>query len=276
MTSRLGILAAAFVVGPWSALAAQNTQQNAVRPAAGDRARATTTRVANTRTNLGTTMVEAAERGDVATVKSLLAQGADATVARGDGMTALHWAADRGDAMMATALLRAGAKLDAKTNVGGYTPLHVASKSGSAAVVKALLDGGADVATITGTGATALHLAAASGSAAAVDALLKHKANPNAPETAWGQTPLMFAAENNRADVIRVLVKAGANPSVRTRSVNLNEELARQQAAAKKRNEVLLASLPEPPLGILSFISRINSISADWLCSNSRSLSAIS
>ena len=246
MTSRLGILAAAFVVGPWSVLAAQNTQQNAVRPAAGDRARSTTTRIANTRTNLGTAMVEAAERGDVATVKSLLAQGADATVARGDGMTALHWAADRGDAVMATALLRAGAKLDAKTNVGGYTPLHVASKSGSAAVVKALLDGGADVGTITGTGATALHLAAASGSAAAVEALLKHKANPNAPETAWGQTPLMFAAENNRADVIRALVKAGANPSVRTRSVNLNEELARQQAAAKKRNEVLLASLPEP------------------------------
>ncbi|MBL0170892.1 MAG: ankyrin repeat domain-containing protein [Gemmatimonadaceae bacterium] len=245
MTSRLGILAAALVVGPWSVLAAQNTPQNAPRPATGDRARSTTTRVANTRTNLGTAMVEAAERGDLATVKSLLAQGADATVARGDGMTALHWAADRGDAAMATALLRAGAKLDAKTNVGGYTPLHVASKSGRGAVVKALLEGGADAGTITGTGATALHLAAASGSAEAVDALLKHKANPNAQETAWGQTPLMFAAENNRADAIRVLVKAGADPSVKTRSVNLNEELARTQAAAKKRNEVLLASLPE-------------------------------
>ena len=244
MTSRLGILAAALAVGPWNVLAAQNTQ-NAPRPATGDRARSTTTRVANTRTNLGAAMVEAAERGDLASVKSLLAQGADATVARGDGMTALHWAADRGDAVMAAALLRAGAKLDAKTNVGSYTPLHVASKSGRGAVVTVLLDGGADAGTVTGTGATALHLAAASGSAEAVDALIKHKANPNAQESAWGQTPLMFAAENNRADAIRLLVKAGADPSVKTRSVNLNEELARQQAAAKKRNEALLAALPE-------------------------------
>ena len=249
MSSRIGILAASLVLGPWGVLAAQSAQQNAPqsapRPNAGDRSRSTTARVANTRLNLGMAAVEAAQRGDLATVKSLLAQGADVTVARGDGMTALHWAADRGDVAMANALLRAGAKTDAKTNVGGYTPLHVASKAGAASVVKTLLDQGADARTMTGTGASALHLAASSGSADAVDALLKHKADPNVRETAWGQTPLMFAATQNRADVIRVLVKAGANPSVQSHSVNLSEELARQQAAAKKRNEVLLAALPE-------------------------------
>jgi ankyrin repeat protein len=245
MRSRLGKLTAMLVVGPWSVLAAQNTQQSGQRPAAGDRARSTTTTVANTRKNLGSALVQAAERGDAASVKSLLAQGADVTVAQGDGMTALHWAADRGDVAMAAALVRAGAKLDAKTSIGGYTPLHVASKAGQAGVVKMLLDDGADARTMTGTGATALHLAAASGSADAVSQLLSHKADPNAVETAWGQTPLMFAATNNRADVIRVLAKAGANPSTKTRSVNLSDELARQQAAARKRNEALIAALPE-------------------------------
>ncbi len=241
--SRLGVLAAALVVGPWSVVSAQNTQ-NAPRPAA-DRAKTTTAPVSDTRKNLGASLVQAAERGDLATVKSLVAQGADVTVARGDGMTALHWAADRGDAAMASLLLKGGAKLDAKTNAGGYTPLHVAGKAGSAAVLKVLLDAGADVRTMTGTGATALHLAALAGNADAVEALLQHKADPNARETAWGQTPLMFAATANRADAIRVLAKAGADPTVQTRSVNLSEELARQQAATRRRNEVLLAALPE-------------------------------
>ncbi len=246
MSSRRGILTAALLVAPWSLLAAQqNNGANVQRGAASDRARTTTARVANTRTNLGASLIDVAERGDLAAVKSLLAQGADVTVARGDGMTALHWAAERGDAAMAAALLKAGAKMDAKTSVGGYTPLHVASKSGGAAVVKTLLDAGADSRTMTSTGASALHLAAASGSADAVDQLIKHKADVNARETSWGQTPLMFAATENRADAIRVLMKAGADATVRTRSMDLTEELSRQQAAAKKRNEVLFAALPE-------------------------------
>ena len=240
MTSRWGVLATALVLAPWSAAAAQ-TNQNA----AGDRAKSTTARISSTKKNLGTAVVEAAARGDLAAVKSMIAQGADVTVSPGDGMTALHWAADRGDAAMAAALLRAGAKLDAKTSVNGYTPLHVASRSGSAAVVKALLDAGADARTMTGTGATAMHLAAASGNAESVSALIAKKGDVNARETAWGQTPLMFAATENRADVIKVLVKAGADPKVATRSMDLTEELARQQAAAKRRNEVLMEALPE-------------------------------
>lgn len=234
MTSRWGVLATALVLAPWSAAAAQTDHH---RP--GDRAKSTTARISSTKKNLGTAVVEAAARGDLAAVKSMIAQGADVTVSPGDGMTALHWAADRGDAAMAAALLRAGAKLDAKTSVNGYTPLHVASRSGSAAVVKALLDAGANARTMTGTGATAMHLAAASGNAESVSALIAKKGDVNARETAWGQTPLMFAATENRADVIKVLVKAGADPKVATRSMDLTEELARQQAAAKRRNEDL-------------------------------------
>lgn len=187
---------------------------------------------------------EAASRGDLTTVRALIAAKADVNAAQGDGMTALHWAAERGDAAMAQLLLKAGAKVTPVTRNGGYTPLHIAARAGSGAVVQALLAAGADPSRMTATGATALHLAAQAGDVAAVQALLARKADPNARETAWGQTPLMFAASANRPAAITALLKAGADPSIKTNTQNLTEELARQQAAARKRNEVLFSYLP--------------------------------
>src|SRR5215212_9547072 len=112
----------------------------------------------------------AAMKGDLAAVKKLIAQGNDVNVAEGDGMTALHWAAEHGDSAMADALLKAHANVKAATRIGSYTPLHIASKAGSAAVVRALLKAGADAKAVTTSGATALHFAASSGSADAVTA----------------------------------------------------------------------------------------------------------
>src|SRR5215218_6411448 len=62
-------------------------------------------------------VAEAASRGDLATVRKLIAQNADVNVPQGDGMTALHWAADRGDAALTEALLRAHANVKAVTRV---------------------------------------------------------------------------------------------------------------------------------------------------------------
>ena len=101
-------------------------------------------------------------RADRDGVRTLLKQGADVGAAQGDGMTALHWAAERGDAALADMLLYAGANVAAVTRVGQYTPLHLASKAGSVPVVQALLKAGASpAAKTTNTGVTALHLAAA-------------------------------------------------------------------------------------------------------------------
>ena len=189
-------------------------------------------------------VADAAERGDLNQVKALIKQGADVNVAQGDGMTPLHWAAEHGDAAMTEALLKAHAKVAAATRIGNYTPLHLASRGGYAAVVSDLLNAGADANAATLSGATPLHLAAAAGSADAVKALLAHHANPNAKENDWGQTPLIFAAEYNRADAIRALIQGGADPTVHTSAVNLTEQAARDQAAARRRNEVLLSYLP--------------------------------
>lgn len=190
-------------------------------------------------------VANAAMQGDTAALRKLVAGGANVNVAQGDGMTALHWAAERGDVSMANLLIKARANLKAATRNGGYTPLHVASKDGNAAVVRALIRAGSDVNVMTATGATALHLAAASGSADAVTALLDKGADVNAKESEWGQTPLLFAAEYDRADVIRVLLKRGADANAHTTNVSLNDEAARDQAAQKKRNEVLVSFMPQ-------------------------------
>jgi uncharacterized protein len=184
-------------------------------------------------------VADAAMRRDVATVRRLIQQGAKVNEPQGDGMTALHWAAEHGDAAMTQLLLRAGAKVTPVTRIGSYTPLHLASKAGSAAVVQALVKAGSDVKAVTTSGVTALHLASAAGSVDAVTALLDRGADINARESEWGQTPLIFAAAADRPAVIRVLLKRGADASATTRVVNLVEAAAQEQAATRRRNDVL-------------------------------------
>ena len=190
-------------------------------------------------------IADAAMRGDVATVRSLIARRADVNAAQGDGMTALHWAADRGDSALTAELLRAKADVKPRTRIGAYTPLHIAARTGNRAVVRALLAAGGDVKATTTSGATPLHLAAASGNPDVVKALLAKGADPNVRESSWGQTPLIFAAEYGRAAAVQALLKAGADPSIHTRVANLTDDAAREQAAEKKRKAVLISF--EPP-----------------------------
>jgi ankyrin repeat protein len=190
-------------------------------------------------------VAEAAMKSDLAAVRKLIAQGADVNEPQGDGMTALHWAAEHGDSAMASALLKARANVKAVTRIGSYTPLHIAGKAGSAPVVRELLKAGADVNAVTTNGAAPLHFAAQSGDPDAVGAMLDKGANANARETEWGQTPLVFAAEYDRPAAIKVLLKRGADPSIHTTVMNLTEETAREQAATRKRNEVLISFMPK-------------------------------
>ena len=58
---------------------------------------------------LDSRVADAAMHQDAAAVRALLRQGADVNGAQGDGMTALHWAAERGDQELTALLLSAGA-----------------------------------------------------------------------------------------------------------------------------------------------------------------------
>ena len=170
----------------------------------------------------GVPVVDAAMRGDRDAVRRMLKDGADVNSAEGDGMTALHWAAMKGDVPLAEMLLYAGANVKATTRLGGYTPMLLAAKAGDSRMIAALAKAGADLNATTATGVTAVMLAAASGSAEAVSALAERGADVNAKEQSMQQTALMFAAASNRVDAIAALLKHGAEIDTTTKVVDLS------------------------------------------------------
>jgi uncharacterized protein len=185
-------------------------------------------------------LADAAMKGDKAAVKQLLKDGADIGVPQGDGMTALHWAAERGDAELAQMLLVAGANAQAVTRIGLYTPLHLAAKSGSAEVAKAIIAAGADVnAKSNPSGATPMHLAALSGSAAVINLLADAKADVNAKEAEWEQTPLIFAASANRPEAIAALIKRGGDPNIATKTIDVSKQGQLDRAAVDRQRKVI-------------------------------------
>jgi uncharacterized protein len=186
-------------------------------------------------------LATAAQRGDAASVRALLQQGVDVNGAQGDGMTALHWAAGRGDADLAALLLKAGAKPAVETRIGRHTPLHVAAKGGHAGVVQLLVDAHADVTQPTSTGAQALHFAAASGSGEAVKILIAGGADVNARESQWGQTALMFAAASGRTEAVKVLLARGADPRATAKVVDLAARNIEDSADSRRRNARIAA-----------------------------------
>ncbi|HYN09316.1 MAG TPA: ankyrin repeat domain-containing protein [Vicinamibacterales bacterium] len=191
-------------------------------------------------------VADAAKKGDIESVRTLLKQGADVSAALGDGMSALHWAAERADLAMAEMLVYGGANVDSVTRIGAYTPLHLAAKAGSAPVVLALLKVGANAsARSTNSGVTPLHLAAGAGSVQAVTALLDKGADVNAREGEWQQTPLIFAASQNRVDVINLLIKRGADVKAVTKTVDLGRQQATDRAAVQLQRRIIEATVPK-------------------------------
>jgi uncharacterized protein len=168
-------------------------------------------------------------------VRTLLKTGSDVNAAQGDGMTALHWAAIKGDAEMAQMLVYAGANVKATTRLGGYSPLILAAREGHTDVIATLLAAGADPKAATSTGTTALMLAAAAGNPRTVTMLVENGADVNAKESVMQQTPLMFAAAYNRTEAMKALIKGGADIKANTKVVDLSaltspdEEFFRQQ-----------------------------------------------
>jgi ankyrin repeat protein len=161
-------------------------------------------------------LVEAAARGDLATVRALIGQKTDVNAARVDGTTALHAAVNVDRLDIADALLRAGARAAAADRYG-VTPLYLASLNGNADMIRRLLDAGADPNAVDPGGETALMTAARTGAPAALRALLERGASIDAREPEFGQTALMIAVLENQRAAIDLLLEAGASPNVQTR-----------------------------------------------------------
>lgn len=154
-------------------------------------------------------VADAAERGDVAAVVSLIAAGQSVQAAQIDGMTALHWAVRHDDEQLVQALVKADTNVGAK-NRYDVTPLSIACENGNAAIVELLLKSGADANTALPGGETVLMTAARNGRLAPVKSLLKHGADVNRREHR-GQTALMWAAAEGYVEVVDALLNAGAD-----------------------------------------------------------------
>jgi ankyrin repeat protein len=153
-------------------------------------------------------LADAVEKNDAVAFRVLL-RDSDVNAAQPDGMTALHWAAQRDDVEQVKALLAAAANPRA-TNRYGVTPLAIACTNGNAAIASLLLAAGADAnATLRG-GETALMTAARTGRLEPVKALLARGADVNA-KLPNGQTALMWAAAEGHAEVVQALLEAGAD-----------------------------------------------------------------
>jgi len=156
-------------------------------------------------------LIQAAQGGDLETVRALLAQGGDPNLADEQGDTALMKAASQGHLAVVQSLLDAGARADA-LDANGWTALFKCSynhelDTGFAPVAKALIQAGANPNATIHFGITPLMLAAGGGEGAVCEVLLEAGADPFAVNEA-GRTALQMAKERHWVDVINLLQDA--------------------------------------------------------------------
>jgi ankyrin repeat protein len=144
----------------------------------------------------------------------LLAAGADPNTPLMSGETPLMEAARRGNLATVRALLANKANPNLRESNGGQTALMWAVAQRQSAVVEALLEGGADVNAGSKTGFTPLMFAAQTGDADTTRILLRAGAKPNDPQPKTSLTPLMIASAMAHADAVEVLLDKGANPDL--------------------------------------------------------------
>jgi len=175
-----------------------------------------------------TRLIDAARRGDLQTVRTLVKQRAVVPGTEADGTTALHWAARGSHLDIARELVKAGAPVNASTRYG-VTPLALAAETGSVPMVDLLVGAGANVNAANPDGETVLMIAARTGILEVVDRLLAAGADVQARETFRGETALMRAAGEGHAAVVTRLAKAKADLDVRSKHLeypNIREDFS--------------------------------------------------
>lgn len=172
-------------------------------------------------------LIYAAAINEAEMVRTLLNAGADVSMTRNNGDSALHAACIEGNLSIVNQLIQAGSDINMQ-NHEGFTPLLYAvlgaKNKDTLAIIKALLQAGADVNRPNHEHRTSLHLAldvnqqqSNAPIADMVHLLLENGANPNLRDTK-GCTPLHDATlPLNEADykifpeVIRLLLTYGAD-----------------------------------------------------------------
>ena len=197
-----------------------------------------------------TPLMIAAERQHVAAVNALLEAKADVTatdtvVFGGGRETPLHYAARGGSREVTEILIKAGAKISARSK-SGNTALKIALGEGHDDIIELLLGAGGRIVTRMGRVSEALQNAAFSDNVAAVKRILKARPNAHGNDAEFaclaahgvklkilealvdgglpintidleGDTPLMYAVRAGRKNVVQFLLSRGANAKIRSK-----------------------------------------------------------
>ena len=147
---------------------------------------------------------------DFEALKEILDAGARCDFVDGNGMQALHKAAESGDVPVIDILISRGAGIANRVREVDMAPLHYAARNGRTSAVEILAKRGADVRLQDKIGRTALHHAAENGHASVVETLLACKA-PAEQKDGEGCSPLHRAAYRGHADIAESLIISKAN-----------------------------------------------------------------
>ena len=189
-----------------------------------------------------TALMTAANTGNVAALKVLIAHGANVNATENSrGQTALMWAVNEGHLDAAQALIEAGADINARSK-GKFSPMVFAVRGGKTDIVKLLLAAGANpndnvagaavasgVAGLNATDSTSLvGLAIINGQNDIAKLLLENGADPNAPDSrgsllhtlAWMRRPgsgrgLPPDPVGDSLELAKVMLARGAKPNAR-------------------------------------------------------------
>ena len=163
-------------------------------------------------------LVEAAARGDAATVSDLLSRGADVNERDSSGRTAVTAAVYAGSAETVRLLVADGADLDIRDDTQSNAFLAL-GETGNVAVLEEVLKGSPDVTLTNRFGGTALIPAADRGHVAMVRALLEKTEVDVDHVNDLGWTALLEAVVlgsggPEHQEIVRLLIAAGADKSI--------------------------------------------------------------
>jgi len=183
--------------------------------------------------NRATALHIVAQYGKINSISALIQAGADVNAKDNEGKTAFHYATEKGQIDVIKLLKELGADVNAKDNEG-KTALHYAAEKGQIDLIKLLKELGADInAKDKWPGKTALALAAEKGQIDLIKLLKELGADVNAKDNE-GKTALHYAAANGQIDAIKLLKELGAELNILDRykkSAIAKAALAGQAAA---------------------------------------------
>lgn len=160
----------------------------------------------------GSALLVAAEKGHLGIVKYLIDNGARVNISdeTSDGILPIHLASKYGHKEVVDLLLSKGADVNA-TDLKGRVPLHYAAHSDeNAEAVRFLIAKGGNINAKDKSGNTPLHEAVSGINITAAEELLRNGANINS-KNAVGYTPLHYAVMNNRKKIVQLMLSKGGS-----------------------------------------------------------------